>query len=67
MDLLASLCNIYSTSEDELKKTMETTNFLIADILKKQPRLASERKSETLEHINPGSFLKLSYLCNWWF
>ncbi|GMP84249.1 hypothetical protein CsSME_00037844 [Camellia sinensis var. sinensis] len=33
--LLASLCNICETSEDELRKTMEKANDLIEDILKK--------------------------------
>ncbi|GMN55572.1 hypothetical protein TIFTF001_024684 [Ficus carica] len=53
VDLLASLCNIYDTSEEELKKRMEEANSLIAEILKKKPRLASECKSENLENINP--------------
>ncbi|KAF3434261.1 hypothetical protein FNV43_RR25364 [Rhamnella rubrinervis] len=53
VDLLASLCNIYNTSEDELKKTMEKANSLIEEILKKKPRLASECKSENLENIDP--------------
>ncbi|EYU26041.1 hypothetical protein ABFS82_11G082100 [Erythranthe guttata] len=51
VDLLASLCNMYETSEDELKKTMEKANSLIADILSKKPCLASERKPENLENI----------------
>ncbi|XP_015894766.1 retinoblastoma-related protein isoform X1 [Ziziphus jujuba] len=53
VDLLASLCNIYNTSEDELKKTIEKANTLIAEILKKKPRLASECKVENLENIDP--------------
>lgn len=56
VDLLASLCNIYDTSEEELKKRMEEANSLIAEILKKKPCSASECKSENLENINPGSF-----------
>lgn len=56
MDLLASLCNLYNTSEDELRKTIEKANTLIAEILKKKPRLASECKVENLENIDPGSF-----------
>ncbi|CAL0303645.1 unnamed protein product [Lupinus luteus] len=50
VDLLASLCNIYNTSEDELRKTMEKANNLIADILKKKPCLASECEIENLEN-----------------
>ncbi|CAL5418657.1 unnamed protein product [Camellia sinensis] len=51
VDLLASLCNIYETSEDELRKTMEKANDLIEDILKKNQRSASECRSENLENI----------------
>lgn len=56
MDLIASLCNIYDTSEDEVKKRMEEGNTLITEILKKNPCLASESKSENLENIFPGLF-----------
>ena len=35
VDILASLCNKYETSEDELRKTMEKANNLIADIFYK--------------------------------
>ncbi|KAL3844511.1 hypothetical protein ACJIZ3_001914 [Penstemon smallii] len=51
IDLLASLCKEYDTSEDELRKTLEKTNNLIADILKKQPCLASECKPKNFENI----------------
>ncbi|XP_031262887.1 retinoblastoma-related protein [Pistacia vera] len=57
VDLVASLCNIYDTSEDDLKKTMEKTNSLISDILKKEPCLASECKSENLENIDPDGLI----------
>ncbi|PON58464.1 Retinoblastoma-related protein [Parasponia andersonii] len=53
VDLLASLCNIFDTSEDELKKSMEEANTLIIAILKKKPCLASESKNENLENIFP--------------
>lgn len=56
VDLIASFCNKYQTSEDELKKTMEKANNLIVDILKKKPRLASDCKSENLDNINTGWF-----------
>ncbi|KAF8400097.1 hypothetical protein HHK36_015972 [Tetracentron sinense] len=52
VDILASLCNIYDTSEDELRITMEKANKLIVDILKKKPRLASECRTENLENID---------------
>ncbi|KDP42033.1 hypothetical protein JCGZ_03096 [Jatropha curcas] len=57
VDLLASLCNKYDTSEDELRKTMEKTNNLIADLLKKKPRLAPECKNENLDDINPDGLI----------
>ncbi|XP_044512359.1 retinoblastoma-related protein-like isoform X2 [Mangifera indica] len=57
IDLIASLCNIYDTSEDDLKKTMEKTNSLISDILKKEPHLACECKSENLENIEPDGLI----------
>ncbi|WVZ03209.1 hypothetical protein V8G54_024015 [Vigna mungo] len=52
VDLLASLCNIYNTTEDELRKTMEKANNVIADILKKKPCLASECETENLENVD---------------
>ncbi|KAH6771101.1 retinoblastoma-related 1 [Perilla frutescens var. hirtella] len=50
-DLLASLCNMYDTSEDVLRQTLEKANNLITDILKKKPCLATERTPENLENI----------------
>lgn len=52
VDLLASLCDIYHTSEYELKKTLEKTNKLIADILNKKPLPAAECRTQNLEHFN---------------
>ncbi|XAR58140.1 hypothetical protein NMG60_11026538 [Bertholletia excelsa] len=57
VDLLMSLCNIYETSEDELRKTMEKANGLIADILKKKPHPASEYKIESLENIDTDDLI----------
>lgn len=54
VDLLASLCNSYETSEDELRKTLEKANGLIADILKKKPCPASQCVTENLENIDTG-------------
>lgn len=52
VDILASLCNMHNTSEDELRETMEKANNLIADILKKTPRPASECRGENMENID---------------
>ncbi|KAB2033437.1 hypothetical protein ES319_D04G017800v1 [Gossypium barbadense] len=57
VDLLASLCNMYDASEDDLRKTMETANKLIEDILKKKPCPAAECKTETLENIDTDSLI----------
>ncbi|KAL5724489.1 Retinoblastoma-related protein 1 [Ranunculus cassubicifolius] len=51
VDLITSLCNKYSTSEDELRRTMEKTNNLIINILKMKPSLASECYTENLHNI----------------
>lgn len=62
VDLLVSLCDIYHTSEDELKITLEKTNKLIVDILNKKPCPASECKAQNLEYFNTGaSFFILSF------
>ncbi|KAK4486358.1 hypothetical protein RD792_009030, partial [Penstemon davidsonii] len=50
-DLFASLCKMYDTSEDDLKKTYEKANNLITDMLNKQGCLASECKPKNLENI----------------
>ncbi|KAG7974483.1 hypothetical protein I3843_06G051200 [Carya illinoinensis] len=52
VDIISSLCNIFYTSEDELRKTMEKANNIIADILKKTPFPASECNSENMENID---------------
>ncbi|KAK8643255.1 hypothetical protein V6N13_012559 [Hibiscus sabdariffa] len=57
VDLLASLCNMYDASEDDLRTTMKMANKLIEDILKKRPCPASERKTETLENINTDGLI----------
>ncbi|KAK3015221.1 hypothetical protein RJ639_006859 [Escallonia herrerae] len=57
VDLLASLCNMYETSEDELRKTMEKSNNLIADILKKKPCLASDCRAENLDSLNTDGLI----------
>ncbi|KAJ6846103.1 retinoblastoma-related protein-like isoform X2 [Iris pallida] len=52
VELLASLCHNYNTSEDDLRITLENVNNLIVDILKKKPHNASDCKVENLDHIN---------------
>ncbi|KAF6134022.1 hypothetical protein GIB67_038313 [Kingdonia uniflora] len=54
VDILSSLCNIFHTSEDEVRRTMEKANNLIVDILMKKPRMASECKNEILDNIDTG-------------
>ncbi|KAK1368287.1 retinoblastoma-related protein [Heracleum sosnowskyi] len=57
VDIIASLCKMYETSEDELRKTMEKTNKLIESILKKKPCLASECKVENLNNISTDGLI----------
>ncbi|KAG6471871.1 hypothetical protein ZIOFF_069318 [Zingiber officinale] len=52
VNLLASLSEIYHTSEDELKRTMEKIHSLIVDVLKKKPYSASGFESESLDNID---------------
>ncbi|KAG7945905.1 hypothetical protein I3843_14G011500 [Carya illinoinensis] len=52
VDILASLSNIFDTSEHELRKTMEKANNILVDILKKTPRPASECRSKNMENID---------------
>ncbi|KAM0862260.1 hypothetical protein ACQ4PT_045381 [Festuca glaucescens] len=52
--LIASLCERYLTSEDELRKALEKTNTLIMDILKKKPCSdATELQQGNLSFIDP--------------
>ncbi|KAA8539039.1 hypothetical protein F0562_025731 [Nyssa sinensis] len=57
VDLLASLCKSYETSEDELRKTMEKANNIIEDILKKKPCLASQCRTENLDNIDTDGLI----------
>lgn len=54
VDLVGSLCHLYDTSEDEIKRSLEKANKVIAEILGKTPRPASECKAENLENIDTG-------------
>ncbi|KAG6429304.1 hypothetical protein SASPL_107353 [Salvia splendens] len=57
VDLLASLCNMYDTSEDVLRQTLEKANNMITDILKQSPCLASDSTPENLENIVTGGLI----------
>ncbi|KAB1209692.1 Retinoblastoma-related protein [Morella rubra] len=57
VDILASLCNIFDTSEDELRISMEKANNIIADILRKTPCPASEYRSKNLENIDTDGLI----------
>ncbi|XP_074332106.1 retinoblastoma-related protein-like [Apium graveolens] len=54
VDLIASLCKMFETSEDELRKTMEKTNKVIESILKIKPCLASECKIDLYDISTDG-------------
>ncbi|KAL6565813.1 Retinoblastoma-related protein 1 [Orobanche hederae] len=56
IDVLASLCNKYDASGEEVKKTMDMINNLIASILKKKPKPAAECNRENLLGIDTGLF-----------
>uniref|UniRef100_A0ACD5ZNH7 Uncharacterized protein n=1 Tax=Avena sativa TaxID=4498 RepID=A0ACD5ZNH7_AVESA len=54
VNLIASLCERYLTSEDELRKALEKTNTLIMDILKKKPCSdATEFQQGNLSFVDP--------------
>ncbi|KAF8075685.1 hypothetical protein N665_1072s0013 [Sinapis alba] len=53
VNLIASLCKIYDTSEDELRAIMDKTNNLIETILKKKPSSASACSTDKLDNIDP--------------
>ncbi|ERN06336.1 retinoblastoma-related protein [Amborella trichopoda] len=56
VDLIATLSNIYQTSEDDLRKTVQKATNLIVHILKKKPHSVSESKPENLKDIDTDSF-----------
>lgn len=58
VSLIASLCEKYHTSEDELSKALEKTNTVIMDILKKKPCSATSAcQQDNLSFIDPGKDL----------
>lgn len=62
VDLIASLCKAYETSEDELKNMVEKLNNLVPKVLKKKPVFASECKSVNLDGIDASGFVFLEDL-----
>lgn len=57
VELLASLCNFYDTSEEDLHRTLGKANDVIMNILKKKPRLATECKAESLDNIDTDGLM----------
>ncbi|XP_030465706.1 retinoblastoma-related protein [Syzygium oleosum] len=57
VDLVGSLCHLYDTSEDEIKRALEKANKVLAEILGKTPRPASECKAENLENIDTDGLI----------
>ncbi|KAJ8427463.1 hypothetical protein Cgig2_033093 [Carnegiea gigantea] len=57
INLIAVLCHIYDTSEDDVKKMMEKANDLIAHILEKKPLVASACKTENVNNIDPDGLI----------
>jgi retinoblastoma-like protein 1 len=57
VDLLASLCHNYHTSEDRLKEMMGKSHKAIEEFFSKKAVWASECKTETLDKIDTGMTL----------
>lgn len=56
IDVVSSFCNKHNTSEDELRSTLEKTNRLIENLLKKKPSPISDYlEKEALDSIDPGT------------
>ncbi|XP_078175656.1 retinoblastoma-related 1 isoform X1 [Carex rostrata] len=54
IDVVSSFCNKHNTSEDELRSTLEKTNRLIENLLKKKPSPISDYlEKEALDSIDP--------------
>lgn len=54
VDVVRSLCHCHDTTEEVVREILESANKLIADILRKTPRAASECKVENLENVDTG-------------
>nr|GMD72812.1 retinoblastoma-related protein 1 isoform X1 [Ipomoea batatas] len=57
VNLFASLCKIYETSEDELRKTIDKVNNLITEKLKKNSCLATECQIDNLKNIDTDGLI----------
>lgn len=57
VDLVGSLAYRYDTSEDEIKRTLEKANNVIAEILGITPPPASECKAENLENVDTDGLI----------
>lgn len=55
VNLVASLCQKYHTSEDEVREMIQKANELMSNILKKKSCSASQCKTENLDNIDPGA------------
>ncbi|CAO2833862.1 unnamed protein product [Amaranthus hypochondriacus] len=53
VNLVASLCQKYHTSEDEVREMIQKANELMSNILKKKSCSASQCKTENLDNIDP--------------
>lgn len=54
MDLIASLCHNYHTSEQRLKEMMAKSHKAIEDVFSMKALSASEYKTENLDKIDTG-------------
>lgn len=63
MDLIASLCHNYHTSEERLKEMMDKFHKAIEDVFSTKALSASECKTENLDKIDTGMEPVLTCLC----
>lgn len=63
MDLIASLCHNYHTSEDRLKEMMSKTHKAIEDFFSIKALSALECKTENLDKIDTGMGLSSLDVC----
>ena len=63
MDLIASLCHNYRTSEECLKEMMDKSHKAIEDVFSTKALSASECKTENFDKIDTCMEPFLTYLC----
>jgi retinoblastoma-like protein 1 len=63
VDLIASLCHNYHTSEERLKEMLHKSHNAIEDIFHMKALSASECKPENLDKIDTGMEPFLTCLC----